>query len=72
MFVQFFHSTNCINDANTILYVAFEQTVCTSQPLYNTFVKVQANFHISYPNCATCISRAKCIVIYYDHLGAQH
>ena len=31
----------------------------TPQPLYNTIVGVQANFHVSYPNLV--ISRVKCI-----------
>ena len=33
----------------------------TPQPLYNTIVRVQANFRVSYPN--RVITRVKCIVI---------
>ena len=46
---------------------------CTPQPLYNTIVWVQANFHASYPN--RVISRVKCIGyigkgILNSHLGS--
>ena len=51
----------------------FLKRTCTPQPLYNTIVRVQTNFCVSYP--FRVIMKVKCSyirkLVLYDHLGSS-